>query len=389
MKELIKSLVDSREEKLKEIRHHLHENPELSFEEYNTAAYIREQLKQMGITDIEEIGTSTVAVLEGKEPGPCIAFRADIDALPVAEENDLSYRSKVPGVMHACGHDTHTACLLCMADILAEHPELVKGKIKFVFQSGEEKLPGGAKEICAAGAMKDVDKVFGFHCASEYPIGTVAVSPGACSAAIAIYEVKVHGYGGHGSSPHNAKNPVPVACMVASALNQIMAEKKSPTECGVFTVAYINGGQYPNIITDTVTLGGNIRTLDNDLMAKVLENVKRVSTGICESYGLTCEVSTTIGYPATINVAEHVETAKAAIEEMGYKHIEKPISLGGEDFSYYLMEKPGAYFTVGMADPEDPGTNAPHHNGCFRLDERGLRIGLELDLATYLKALEQ
>lgn len=388
MEQLIKSLVDSREGKLKEIRHYLHENPELSFEEYNTAAYIREQLKNMGITQIQEIGTSTVAVLEGKEPGPCIAFRADIDALPVQEENELPYRSKVPGIMHACGHDTHTACLLCMADILSEHPELVKGKVKFIFQAAEEKLPGGAKAVCAANAMDGVDKVFGFHCSSEYPVGTVAVSEGACSAAIAIYEVKIHGYGGHGSSPHKAKNPVPVACMVASALNQILAEKKDPTQCGVFTVAYINGGQYPNIITDTVTLGGNVRTLDNDLIGRILENIKSISTSICEGYGLTCEVSSTLGYPATINVAEHVETIKDAVKEMGYTHIEKPISLGGEDFAYYLMEKPGAYFTVGMSDPENPATKAPHHNCGFQLDERGLRIGLELDLATYLKTLE-
>lgn len=388
MKELIKSLADSRAGKLMGIRHHLHENPELSFVEYNTAAYIREQLKGMGITQIQEIGTSTVAVLEGKEPGPCIAFRADIDALPVQEENDLSYCSKIPGVMHACGHDTHTACLLCMADILAEHPELVKGKVKFIFQAAEEKLPGGAKAVCEAGVMKDVDKVYGFHCSSAYPVGTVAVSPGASSAAIAIYEVKIQGYGGHGSSPHNAKNPVPVACMVASALNQILAEKKDPTECGVFTVSYINGGEYPNIITDTVTLGGNVRTLDNDLILRILGSITSISKGICEGFGLTCEVSSTIGYPATINVAEHVEVIKEAVKEMGYTHEEKPISLGGEDFSYYLMEKPGAYFTVGMADPENPATYAPHHNGGFQLDERGLRIGLELDLATYLKALE-
>ena len=389
MKQLIKSLVDSREGKLKEIRHHLHENPELSFEEYNTAAYIREQLKNSGITQIQEIGTSTIAVLEGKEDGPCIAFRADIDALPVQEDNNLPYKSTVPGIMHACGHDTHTACLLCMADILAEHPELVKGKVKFIFQAAEEKLPGGAKAVCEAGVMNDVDKVFGFHCSSAYPVGTVAVSPGANSAAIAIYEVKIQGYGGHGSSPHNAKNPVPVACMVASALNQILAEKKDPTECGVFTVSYINGGQYPNIITDNVTLGGNVRTLDNDLIKRILDSINSISKGICEGFGLTCEVSTTIGYPATINVAEHVETVKEAVKEMGYTHVEKPISLGGEDFAYYLMEKPGAYFTVGMADPENPLTYSPHHNGCFQLDERGLRIGLELDLASYLKALEQ
>lgn len=144
-KQEIQAIADKWEEKLKEIRHYLHENPELSFEEYKTAEYIREHLKKSGVKILEGFeGTSTVAVLEGSEPGPCIAFRADIDALPVTEENDLPYRSKVPGVMHACGHDTHTACLLCLADIFAEHPEFIKGKIKFIFQAAEEKLPGGA-----------------------------------------------------------------------------------------------------------------------------------------------------------------------------------------------------------------------------------------------------
>ena len=389
-KQEIQAIADKWEEKLKEIRHYLHENPELSFEEYKTAEYIREHLKKSGVKILEGFeGTSTVAVLEGSEPGPCIAFRADIDALPVTEENDLPYRSKVPGVMHACGHDTHTACLLCLADIFAEHPEFIKGKIKFIFQAAEEKLPGGAIGLCEAGVMDDVDMIFGFHCTSAAPVGTVTVSPGADSAAIGIYEVKVKGYGGHGSAPHKAKNPVPAACMVASALNQILAEKKDPTACGVFTVSYINGGKYPNIIPEEVTLGGNIRTLDNELILKIFDHVKSISKGICEGMECTCEVSTSVGYQATINVPEYVDIVKEAIGEMGYKHEEKPVSLGGEDFSYYLLKKPGAYFHVGMADPENPVTFSPHHNGCFLLDERGLRIGLELELAVYQKAVER
>ncbi|MBQ2401808.1 MAG: amidohydrolase, partial [Lachnospiraceae bacterium] len=161
MKNMIKSLVDAYESKLLETRHHLHENPELSFQEYKTADYIRENLKNMGIELQEGIsGTSTVGILKGSEPGPCIAFRADIDALPVVENNDLSYKSKTPGIMHACGHDTHVACLLTLADVLSSHKELVKGTVKFVFQAAEEKLPGGAKQLCADGVMNDVDFIF-------------------------------------------------------------------------------------------------------------------------------------------------------------------------------------------------------------------------------------
>lgn len=390
MKDMIKSLVDSCEKKLKETRHHLHETPELSFQEYKTAEYIRENLIKMGIELQEGIsGTSTVGILKGEQAGLCIAFRADIDALPVTENNDLPYKSKIPGIMHACGHDTHAACLLTLAEILSSHKELVKGTVKFIFQAAEEKLPGGAKQLCADGAMKDVDMIFGMHSSSGYPLGTVVVCHGVSSAAIGVYEVKVNGKGGHGSSPHQCLNPVPTACMIASSLNQIMAEKKSPTECGVFTVSYINGGQYPNIITDSVTLGGNVRTLDNELIANVFNTIKGVSKGICEGYGLTCDVTTTIGYPATVNTPEYADLIQSAVESIGYNVIEKPTSLGGEDFAYYVMEKPGAFFHVGMADPERPITSTPHHNGCFQLDERGLRIALETELAVYLKATGQ
>jgi len=389
MNQLVKDLVNTYEEELKEIRHHLHENPELSFEEFQTAEYIRSKLTEWGIALQDGItGTSTVGILKGAEPGPCVVFRADIDALPVNEENDLPYKSKTPGVMHACGHDTHTACLLVFAKILSEHKDLIKGTVKFMFQSAEEKLPGGAMALCADGAVKDADVVLGLHCSSNYPLGTITLSHGASSAAIGVYEVTVHGKGGHGSSPHNAKNPVPVACMLASALNQIFAEKKAPTETGVFTVSYINGGQYPNIITDTVTLGGNIRTLDNTLIKQAFDHLNSISHGICEAHGLTCDVTTTLGYPATINTPKYADMIAEAADSLGYHSMEEPTSLGGEDFAYYLMEKPGAYFHVGMADPERPITSTPHHNCNFQLDERGLRIALEMELALYLKVTE-
>lgn len=390
MKQFVKDLVHSYEEPLKEIRHHLHENPELSFEEYRTAEYIRKALGSMGIALQDGItGTSTVGILKGREAGPCIAFRADIDALPVEENNDLPYKSKMPGIMHACGHDTHAACLLVLAQILSEHPELVKGTVKFIFQAAEEKLPGGAKALCADHALDGVDMVFGMHSSSNHPLGTITLSHSSSSAAIGIYEVAIHGKGGHGSAPHNAKNPVPVACLLASALNQILAEKKAPADTGVFTVSYINGGQYPNIITDTVTLGGNIRTQDNALIQQIFGHIDSISHGICEAHGMTCDVTTTLGYPATINTPEYADVIADAADTMGYTPVEESGSLGGEDFAYFLMEKPGAYFHVGMADPDRPITSSPHHNCSFQLDERGLAIALEMELALYLKLTKQ
>ena len=380
MKEFVKSITSPYEKELIETRRYLHRHPELSFQETDTAAYIRSTLNALGVPLMEGIsGTSTVAVIKGEKTGPCIAFRADIDALPVEEENDLPFKSEVPGVMHACGHDIHTAVLLTFAKVLTAHPELVRGTVKLIFQAAEEKLPGGAKALCEEGAMKDVDLIYGFHCASAFPLGTIAVTPRAYSAAIGIYEVKIHGKGGHGGYPQNALNPVPVACMVGSALNQILAEKKNPLEGGVLTVSYINGGQYPNIITDTVTLGGNVRTLNNDLIDKVFDSIHSISRGICAGFGLTCDVTTTLGYPAAINVPE----------EIGYTVYERPDALGGEDFAYYLLEKPGAYFQIGMADPERPITSSPHHNCHFQLDERGISEALEMELGLYLRVTGQ
>ena len=312
-----------------------------------------------------------------------------IDALPVEEENDLPFKSEVPGVMHACGHDIHTAVLLTFAKVLTAHPELVRGTVKLIFQAAEEKLPGGAKALCEEGVMKDVDLIYGFHCASAFPLGTIAVTPRAYSAAIGIYEVKIHGKGGHGGYPQNALNPVPVACMVGSALNQILAEKKNPLEGGVLTVSYINGGQYPNIITDTVTLGGNVRTLNNDLIDKVFDSIHSISRGICAGFGLTCDVTTTLGYPAAINVPEEIETVRSVTRDLGYTVYERPDALGGEDFAYYLLEKPGAYFQIGMADPERPITSSPHHNCHFQLDERGISEALEMELGLYLRVTGQ
>ena len=390
MKELVKELAGAQKESLRKDFEHFHHNPELSFKEYQTAEYIRNTLKELGIPMQEGIsGTGTVGILKGSEPGPVIAFRADIDALPVHEINDLPYKSQTEGVMHACGHDSHAATLLGLARVLSSHPELVKGTVKFLFQPAEEVLPGGAKQMCADGAIADADMVFGLHAASAMDLGTIALNRGSVSAAVATYEVQIHGAGGHGSSPHNAKNPVPVACMIGSAINQIRAEKFDPLAGVVLTVAYIESGKYPNIIPSEAKLGGNLRVLDNSIVEPVLEDIQRIAKGICEANDMTCTFDIVRGYPATINADPQVDIADAALREMGYNVIQTPPMLGAEDFSYYSIEKPCAYFTVGAADPERPITHSPHHSSEFQIDERMLDIALECELATYLKATKQ
>lgn len=389
VKEDIKTLTKPYEPVLLEHFHHLHAHPELSFEEYETSAYIRRNLAELGIPLQEGIrGTSTVGILTGDVPGPTIAFRADIDALPVNEETGLEYSSTVPGVMHACGHDSHTATLLTFARLLAEHRELVRGRVKFIFQCAEEKLPGGAKALCEDGVMKDVDAVYGLHCSSASPLGEAFSNVGANSACIGVYEIRIFGKGGHGSSPHEAVNPVPVACMLGSAINQLLAEKVDPLEKAVFTVSYIRGGEYPNIIPSEVVMGGNLRTFDNGLTVRFFEQLKKTCEGFCAAYGCTCEVTTEIGYPATMNTPAETEIVRSAVEEMGYTYRQPGPKLGGEDFSYYLLEKPGSFFHVGTTDPALLSEAAPHHNGRFCIDQRGLLIALELELAVYQKALE-
>ena len=391
MKEQIKALCSEYKDLQIEFYKHLHQNPELSFEEYKTSAFIKERLAEYGVAVMEGItGTSVVGILKGDKPGPTVAFRADIAALPVQENTGLEYQSRTCGVMHACGHDSHCATLLCFAKLLSEHKELVEGTVKFLFQAAEEKLPGGALGLCNDGAIDDCDVVYGWHSGGAENSGHIVSNVGPNSADIAVYEVTVHGKGGHGSSPQAACNPVPIAMQVATAINQVLAEKASPLEKAVLTVAYFKnlGGNYPNIIDSDVVFGGNLRTFNHQLTVELLEKMEKLAKGICEAHGATAEFSSMIGYHATINHERETMIVRAAADAMGYGWTTTEPGLGGEDFSYYVEKKPGSFFNIGMNDPAANPHPAPHHNKDFKLDLNSLHIGLEMELAVYLKELE-
>ena len=389
MKEFVKQLAAEQKETLRETRHYLHMHPELSFEEYETSAYIKAKLKELGIPLAEGIsGTSVVGIIKGEQDGPVIACRADFDALPVNEENDLPYKSVTPNVMHACGHDTHAATLLSFAEILAKHPELVRGTVKLVFQSAEEKLPGGAVQLVKDGVMDDVDFGFGFHSAAGVELGKVEIAA-IDSAAVGTYEVKIHGKGGHGSNASNTINPMPIACMVGTAINQIRPEKISPLNGTTVTVAYIHGGTVPNIIPAEAVLGGNLRVLHNEDLDTLMSQIEKISKAIVEAWGATCEVDFIRGYPANINDPKLIELARETVSELGYEVVVPPQNLGAEDFAYYALEKPCVYIHVGGANPDVPQTYSPHHSKSFLLDEDMLDIALECELAFYLKATGQ
>lgn len=389
MKTFVQNLAAAYEAIQIEYFQHLHAHPELSFAEYETSAYIKERLTAMEIGLLDGIsGTSVVGILHGDIPGPTIAFRADMDALPIQEVTGLAWQSVNDGVMHACGHDGHTATLLTLAKVLSEHRELVKGSVKFIFQSAEEKLPGGGKTICEEGVMQDVDAIYAYHCSSMVPLGVIATTAGATSASVAKYDVVIHGKGGHICNPDQALNPVPVACTMATTINQLLAEKASPLEKAVVTVSYIHGGQRENIIASEATLGGSIRTFNNELTAQLFARLRDVCHGVCAAYGCTCDVSTTLGYPAAINTAAETALINQVVDELGYERWTTEPAMNGEDFSYYLLEKPGSMCYVGMA-ADEADRIAPHHNCKFQLNPKGLQVALELELGIYLKATGQ
>ena len=392
IKETVEALAVPYDQMLREYRHHLHANPELSFEEVKTAAFIREKLAQSGIPEEKGYsGNAVVAVLDSGKEGPTIAFRADIDALPVDEDNDLPYKSTVPGVMHACGHDCHAAILLCFADLLSKNLDLVRGKVKFIFQPAEEKFPGGAVTLCEEGVMKDVDFIFGCHVTSNQPLGTVDCFAGPSSGACSEVNVHVLGTGGHSSAPHSVLNPMPVACAIGTALTTLRPEMIAPGDIAVLSVTCIRGGdpKYLNVIPNDAWVSGDTRSLSNEAMDIILQKVKTISEGICAAYGLTCDAQTLYGFPACVNAEREVGIVHKTAGLLGYEIAPKKISMGAEDFAFYELEKPGAFFHVGVADPERPITATPHHNCHFQIDERGLLDCLKMELGVYLQSIAE
>ncbi len=388
MKETVKKLAAEQKEYIREYRHYLHENAELSFKEYETSRFIKEKLTEFGVKLADGItGTSVVGIIEGSQPGPTIAFRADFDALPVQEEVDLPFKSKNPGVMHSCGHDAHAATLLAFAKVLTSHPELVKGRVKLIFQSAEELLPGGAIQLVKDGVMEDVDMIYGYHSAAGRPLGEVVVNDGPVSASSNTYDICIHGKGGHGSNNSKCLNPVIVAAMIINAINQLKTEKVDPAEVATVLIAYMHAGDAPNIIADEAHIGGGVRAQKTEVALELLKQIEQTAKGICAAWGTDCDVDIIVGYPANINDHDVCEIARAAIAEIGYPTITEAPGLGGEDFAYYAQKKPSCFFNVGGSNPEDPSTYARHHSPDFKLDEHMLDIALECEIAVYMRTV--
>lgn len=375
------------------IRHHIHAHPELSFVENNTAAFISAKLKEYGIEHQTGIaGTGIVGLIRGKNPDKkCIALRADMDALPIQEANDVSYRSQNDGVMHACGHDVHSSCLLGVARILNELREDFEGTVKLIFQPGEEKHPGGASLMIKEGVLLNPkpDAIFALHVYPHLPSDTAGFKAGQYMASADEIYITIEGKGGHAALPHQTVDPIAIAAQVITALQQVISRKSNPLIPSVLTFGKIAGGFATNVIPDKVEILGTLRTMDEDWRYKAHQHIKDITEQICSSFGATAVVEIPVGYPSLINDVQLTPIAEAwAKDFLGDANV-LPLDqrMAAEDFSYYTHHVPGCFFRIGT-NRGGKEFMAPVHNAHFDIDEEAMKTGVGLMTWIAIQALK-
>ncbi|MBS4210354.1 amidohydrolase [Bacillus sp. FJAT-50079] len=355
-------------------RRHMHQYPELSFKEVQTAKYIEEKLVSFGLDVKTNIGgNGLIGILQGDQPGKTVAFRADFDALAITDEKDVPYKSLNSGVMHACGHDGHTAALLGAAQALSKFRAQLKGKIIFIFQHAEELPPGGAKFMIEENVLDGVDYIFGAHLASDIPLGQVAVGAGYKMAAVDKFEIVIEGKGGHGARPQNTVDSIVIGSEVVNSLQKIVSRRISPLQSAVVTIGVFHAGSAFNIIANTARLEGTVRTFDEKVRQQVKEEIHSIVKGITEAFHASYKIDYLHGYPALFNPQEETEMVKNLLTEVfsAESVIEIEPGMGAEDFAYFLQERPGTYFKVGSRN-NDERTHFPHHHPNFDFDEKAL-----------------
>ena len=378
---------------LLQIRRHLHSHPELSFEEIETAKFVRMQLEQMGITQIKPMANTGFEVLiEGKNPGKkTIALRGDMDALPIVEANEVSYKSQNPGVMHACGHDVHTTCLLGAAYILTQLKDQFEGTIKLIFQPGEEKLPGGASLMIKEGILQNpkVEAIIGQHVMPLIPVGKVGFRSGLYMASTDELYMTITGKGGHGAMPHLCIDPVAVMAQIITGLQQLVSRNANPIIPSVLTFGKVIANGATNVIPNEVYLEGTFRTLNEKWRATAHEKMHHMATEIAEAFGAKVDFEIRKGYPFLMN--EPSLTAKARTTAETYLGKENVVDLdiwmAAEDFSYYSQEVPACFYRLGTRN-EAKGIVSGVHTSTFDIDEAALEIGAGLMAYIALKELE-
>ena len=384
----ISKIVDRILPQVTELRHAVHSNPELAGNEFDTAKLIRETLASTDIDLLKPyLETDVVGILEGAQTGKCIGLRADIDALPLQEITDLPYKSRNDGIMHACGHDGHTAILLGAAMVLNEIKDQIKGSVKFIFQPGEEVAAMG-KQLVDAGALKSPkpDAVFALHGFSGLPLGSIAGRAGVTMAAASFFKIKIIGKGGHCSMPETCIDPIVIGCQVVNQLQTIVSRHFGPQDATCLSICHFSGGQNSNVIPEEVILEGSTRFLDSTLGDQFPELIENTVKGICLASGAKYEFEYNLPYIPTINTAKYVEMAETiTLECFGsemWQELEKS-SMGGEDFSFYLKECPGAFYCLGLGEDIHE-----IHNPKFDFADKALRNGIIFLLMMTLKTLD-
>jgi len=360
-------------------RRDFHKHPELGFKEHRTAKVIAEKLQSYGIVVRTGIGkTGVIGDLRGKGNGKTIALRSDMDALPVQETGNVSYKSNNDGIMHACGHDGHMAMLLGAAKILSQQKSELNGNVRFIFQPAEEG-EGGARYMIADGCLEFVDEIYGMHLWNYQPYGEIGVKSGAIMAAADIFDITIIGIGGHGAMPQGTVDAIVTASNLIMSLQTVVSRSTDPLESTVITIGKIEGGHGFNVIADEVRLRGTTRSMTEENRQMIKTRMREIIDGVAKSTGATIKMNYQNGYPSTINnsiATEKVRQSALKIIEDGV--IEPYLTMGAEDFSYYLQKIPGCFFFIGSAPPNAKPMSVPHHCSHFDIDERALLVGTSM-----------
>ncbi|ECL7895443.1 TPA: amidohydrolase [Listeria innocua] len=379
MRTKLMNMLQERKDEITQIRRHLHEHPELSFHEAETAKFIQDFYKGKDVEVATEVGNghAVVVTIKGGKPGKTIALRADFDALPIEEQTDLPFKSKNPGVMHACGHDGHTAYLLVLADCLIQLKENIPGTIKIVYQHAEETPPGGAKSVVESGILDDVDQIFGIHVFPFGESGQVYYHSGYAMAGRTYFKLKIQGIGGHGSSPHMANDAIVAGAYFVTAIQTVVSRRLNPFDTGVITIGSFDGKGSFNVIKDAVELEGDVRYMNTENRDKLDAEIHRIVAGIEAMFGVSVELTYTNDYPPLYNDPAVTEQVVASLQK-GLGEYLTDISTydmlsGSEDFAYYLQKIPGVFFYIG-AKPKNTQHAYFNHHPKFDIDEDALLV---------------
>ena len=382
----LRALVDAQKDYIVDMRRKLHRIPERGFAEFKTQKAVMEALDEIGIPYTTE-RTWVIGLIEGAFPGETVALRADMDALPIEEPEGCAFRSEHPGMMHACGHDAHTAMVLGAAKVLYGLRDRLHGKVKLLFQPAEE-TDGGAEPMVAAGAMENphVDRVYGLHVMPRLPLGAVETRPGTLNASTDSIRITVHGTAGHGAYPESSVDAIVCMAQVITSLQTVVSRNVSPLQSAVLTLGVIEGGTAQNIICDKVTVRGTLRTANAELRAMMMARIRAIAEGVCTAMGCRAEVEISTGYAALVNNdAEAARVMRVASRLFGAENTleKREPSMGGEDFSFFSDCAPGAFFHIGCS-PVDKKDPPPLHSKDFYLDEDCLTIGTLMHVALAL-----